>query len=79
LFVGDFGSRRLTTPDPGEQLQGGTRTWHAVTESADLRVEVVDETCVDTMSGEQLPSQVTVTLEGTVLRGCGRDLENPWQ
>lgn len=79
LFVGDFGSRRLITPDPGEQLQDGSRTWHAVTESADLRVEVVDAGCIDTMSGEQLPSQVTVTLDGTVLRGCGRDLENPWQ
>jgi len=79
LFVGDFGSSRLIAPDPGEQLRDGTRTWHAITESADLRVDVVAETCIDTMSGAQLPSQVTVTLDGTVLRGCGRDLENPWQ
>jgi len=79
LFVGDFGMRRLTTPDPGEQLHDGTRTWHAVTESADLQVEVVQETCIDKMSGAQLPSRVTVTLDATVLQGCGRDLDNPWQ
>jgi putative lipoprotein len=79
LFVGDFGSRRVVTPDPGEQAQDGARTWHAVTESADLKVEVVQETCIDNMSGEQLPDRVTVTLDATVLYGCGRDLENPWQ
>jgi len=79
LFVADYGMRRVAAPDPGEQVRDGTRSWHAVTDSADLRVEVLQETCADTMSGEEFPSRVTATLDGVVLRGCGRDLDYPWE
>ena len=71
--------RRANTPDPGEQVEGSARRWHAITESADLRVEIVDEPCVDTMSGEVFTSRVTVTLGAEILYGCGRDLDYPWE
>ena len=79
LFVGDYGMQRVRTPDPGPQLQGQVKTWHATTESADLQVEVVDDLCRDTMSGEEFSSRVTVTLGGEVYRGCGRALDYPWE
>ena len=79
LFVGDYGMQRVSTPDPGQQLQGRAKTWHAITESADLRVEVIDDSCVDTMSGEQFSSQVTIVLNGQTLYGCGRALDYPWE
>ena len=79
LFTGDTGMRRRLTPDPGALVQGQRRRWHAVTEAVDLQVEVIDEPCVDTLSGETFPSGVTVTLDGETLYGCGRELDHPWQ
>ena len=79
MMVSDYGMKRVITPDPGVSREDGTRVYHAVTESADLRVEIVEETCFDTMVDESYPSQVTVTLNGEVLRGCGRDLDYPWE
>lgn len=35
---------------------------------------VVDRLCTDTMSGEGYPTQVTLTVEGQTLQGCGRFL-----
>jgi putative lipoprotein len=79
LFDGGSGMRRVASPDPGQQLNGQIRTWHAVTESADLQVEVEDNVCTDSMSGQKLPSKVTVTLDGHVYSGCGRGLDYPWE
>lgn len=79
LLVTDYGMQRVVTPDPGLTREGAARRYHAVTESADLTVEIVDETCFDTMADASYPSQVTATLNGQVLRGCGRDLDYPWE
>ncbi len=79
LFIGGSGMRRVASPDPGQQLKRETRTWHAITESADLQVEILNDTCTDSMSAEEFPSRVTVTLDGQVYFGCGRDLEYPWE
>ncbi|MCB1700739.1 MAG: MliC family protein [Pseudomonadales bacterium] len=79
LFVGDYGMQRVATPDPGAQAQGDVRSWHAITESADLRVEVVEQPCADTMADEVYPSAVRVTLNGEMFQGCGRNLEYPWE
>jgi putative lipoprotein len=79
LFLGDYGTRRLLTLDPGVQLQGNVRRYHSVTGPADLQAEIIDEPCIDTMSGEAFPSRVTITLDGAILYGCGRDLDYPWE
>lgn len=79
LFLGDYGMRRVATPNPGVQLQGNIRRYHAVTESADLQVEIAEEPCSDTMSGEVFPNQVMVTLDNDIFYGCGRDLDYPWE
>lgn len=79
LLVTDYGSTRLLAPDPGEQMQGHSRVYEAVTAAGQLRVEIIDEDCYDSMSGEEFPSQVTVGHDGKILYGCGRNLDHPWQ
>lgn len=79
LFVGDYGMQRVVMPDPGAQATAGGRSYHAVTEANDLRVEISEQACADTMSGEIMPSSVTLTLNGRILGGCGRSLDYPWE
>lgn len=79
LFVGGYGTQRVLTPGPVAQANDKGVSYHAITEANDLMVEVVDAVCADTMSGELFPSQVTVTLNGRVLYGCGRALDYPWE
>jgi membrane-bound inhibitor of C-type lysozyme/uncharacterized membrane protein len=79
LFVGDYGMQRVMVPDPQEEQLGPTRSYHAITEANDLRVEIVDGSCTDTMKGDSFPSQVLVYLNGTALPGCGRSLAYPWE
>jgi len=78
LFVGDYGMLRVVMPDPGVQPEGRVRVYHAVNGANDLRVEILDEPCNDTMSGEPFPASVTVTLNGARFYGCGRTLDYPW-
>jgi membrane-bound inhibitor of C-type lysozyme/uncharacterized membrane protein len=79
LFVGDYGMQRVMLPDPGATSSGELRTFHAVSDSNDLRIEIRGQSCSDDMSGERFPSQVILELNGATLRGCGRDLEHPWE
>ena len=79
LFVGDYGMERVVVPDPGEERDGPTRIYQASGDGHELRVEVVDEICTDTMKGDSFPSRVTLRLDGTTYWGCGRDLNSPWQ
>lgn len=79
LFVGDYGMQRTMLPDPGEQLAGSVRIYHAVSASNDLRVKIEDTPCTDSMQGDSFPSKVSIQHNGSVYRGCGRELEIPWQ
>ena len=79
LFVGDYGMLRVMVSDPGEQLEGSTRVYHVVEGANDLRLEIVDDPCVDSMNGDDFPSQVSVQLNGRSFWGCGRMLDHPWQ
>ena len=78
LFVADYGSQRVMVPDQGEETDGPARVHYGATATHELRVGIVDEPCVDTMSGDMLPSQVWVTFNGTEYQGCGRNLDYPW-
>jgi putative lipoprotein len=79
LFVGDYGMQRLLLADPGVQRIGGRRVYHAVEQGGDLRVEITDQTCHDSMQGEAFPAAVLLHLNGVEYRGCGRDLDHPWE
>ncbi len=78
LFVGDYGSQRVLVPYAGAERVGPARVYHGAAAAHDLRVEIVDEPCVDTMSGEAFPSRVAVTFDGTAYQGCGQTLDYPW-
>jgi putative lipoprotein len=75
LYVGDYGEQRVSTPDPGVQVAGQSRSYRARTEAAELSVDILETPCFDTMSGEAFPAAVTATVNGRQLHGCGRDLE----
>ena len=73
-FIYQYGERELFTPLPEGRTdpESGRLTYHTVTESHDLRVDIEEQDCSDTMSGEAFPTTVHVTLGGTLYRGCGR-------
>lgn len=79
LLVGDYGMRRVMLADPGEQAVGDRRLYHAVEKGDDLRVEISAESCIDSMKGNRYPASVLLHLNGVEYRGCGMDLEYPWQ
>jgi membrane-bound inhibitor of C-type lysozyme/uncharacterized membrane protein len=79
LLVADYGKTRVMAADPVEHVQGATRVYLADAPAGPLRVEVVDEPCHDTMSGEAFAAQVTVSYDQHSWYGCGRPLDYPWQ
>ncbi len=79
LFVASYGMERIVLPDPGVQVDGNTRSYHSVSGPHEFRVEIVNETCTDTMKGDEFPSETSVLFDGQVYRGCGMDLTIPWE
>lgn len=80
-FTYDYGKGTAVTPAARVSVDSstGTRTYHAVAEANDLRVEIVPVSCNDSMSGRQFPATVSVTLNGRTFRGCGEELATPYQ
>jgi heat shock protein HslJ/uncharacterized membrane protein len=74
-FIGDYGERRVHTPapEPEADVAGGV-TYRAKTEATDLVVTIRRSDCRDVMSGEPMTHDVTVVVNGTEYRGCGRVL-----
>ena len=80
-FTYDYGKGTAVTPATRAQVDSstGTRTYRAVTEANDLRVEIVPVRCTDVMSGKSFPATVSVTMNGRNFRGCGEELATPYQ
>mgnify|MGYP000272675929 CR=1 FL=1 len=78
LFVGEFGAQRVLVPAAVEETVGLVRVYHGATATHDVRIEIVDQPCADSMSGETFPSRVAVTLDSSVYQGCGQHLDYPW-
>ncbi|GEK47551.1 hypothetical protein HPA02_18340 [Bisbaumannia pacifica] len=71
-FADPFGGFDVRTPLPeAESLEPGGRAYHAQTEAHALRVEILPETCRDSMAGAPFETRVTVTLDGERFEGCG--------
>ena len=72
VLVTDYGESRteLTLDEPSADRQARTTRW----EARDLILEVIGRPCRDSMSGEELESEVRLTWQGRSLRGCGRAL-----
>ena len=80
-FTYDYGKGTAVTPAARASVNSstGTRTYHAVAEANDLRVEIVPVVRTDAMSGKPFAATVTVTLGGRSFRGCGENLTTPYQ
>lgn len=70
----DYGQSevRAATPEPVTNPHSGARTYRAAPDGHQLVVEITQDPCSDTMSGEAFPATVTVKLDDRTLQGCGR-------
>jgi len=73
LLVTDDGQRRVRAPAPEPVIGEQHRRYHVITEDHELRVEIEDSPCYDTMSGERFEASVMVVLDGKRHQGCGRE------
>ena len=54
----------VRTPAPEADVIEAGRRYHAITETHDLLIEILDQSCHDSMSGEYHQATVSVTLDG---------------
>ncbi|MDP2496400.1 MAG: MliC family protein [Candidatus Palauibacterales bacterium] len=75
-LVYDYGEGELTvaTPELVFQNSGDVRSVRFKTSDSTLQVTIDDKSCV-AMSGTEFPTTVTVDVDGTSYRGCGRWLD----
>ena len=79
LFVGDYGMNRALFLSPTQDTVGALTVYTASMNKEELRVEVLDELCTDTMKGDTFASKVTVYLDEKSYTGCGNTLTNNWK
>ncbi|MGQ0640459.1 MAG: COG3650 family protein [Gemmatimonadaceae bacterium] len=72
--LADYGEKKVTTPVPAPRDSAGTTIYNVRTEAHHLTIRIQLVACADAMSGEQMTHTVTINLDGTEYRGCGRDL-----
>ena len=76
VFVGDYGERRIefATPQPVVKQDETITTYTAQVEGHFLRTTIEGRSCTDSMSGEQFETTVSVEVNDTLYRGCGKAL-----
>jgi heat shock protein HslJ len=67
----NFGQDRIVAAAPKATVSGGTTTYVARTNQGDLTATIVNQLCVDSMSGMPHPQSVTVVVGDKTLTGCG--------
>ncbi len=79
LFVGQYGNERVLMTEPVSSTEGEVSIYSASNGLNEMKVEIVDEPCTDTMAGDNFASQVTVTYAGKTYQGCGATLTSDWE
>lgn len=74
-YIGNYGQDTVITSVPDPQKEQQRTVYGAKTEDHELKIEISDKSCTDSMSGFKFPSTVSVTIDGETFEGCGRDLE----
>lgn len=76
VLVTDYGEERYAFPTPAVEERRAERrsVFKAAAGGHALEVLLEPRECRDTMSGEVFETTVTVTVDGSTLRGCGRPL-----
>jgi putative lipoprotein len=67
-----YGERMATTPVPKPTVDGGVTRYQSSGDGHTLDVKISGGPCSDGMSDQTYPLTVTVAIDGTDLRGCGR-------
>jgi len=74
-YLGDYGATLLVFPALAPFPTDLTAAeYQAAVNSTSLKLTIREAQCTDTMSGEQFTHEVTLTIDGRELRGCGRRL-----
>jgi putative lipoprotein len=75
-FVYDYGEGDvvLHSPDPEFDEAARRTVYHGESGDLEIRLQIEENPCSDTMSGEQFEATVTVEFRGRIYRGCGRAL-----
>lgn len=71
VLLTNFGQTRLVVPTPAARVSGAKTKYVARTDQGELTATIVDQLCVDSMSGMPHPQSVTVVVGGQALAGCG--------
>jgi len=74
VFVTDYGEfqHSVNTPQPVTDQNTRKTTYNVENAEHDLTVEILGQSCEDTMSGEIFEATVTVKLDGKTYKGCGK-------
>lgn len=67
------GATRTTLPAPKPEAIPSGRKYTASTDGRVVTAMVLDRVCHDTMTGMPRPNTVEVTIDRTILKGCGGD------
>jgi putative lipoprotein len=71
----NYANNRAVAPTPSPQSVEEAKIYEVKTESHRIRIIIQQESCIDTMSGEQFESKVTMHLDDETFTGCGRRLD----
>ena len=71
-MIANYGNNRVVTPVPSPQSTEEGTIYEAETEAHKIRIVIQQESCRDTMSGEEFESKVTVNLDTETFIGCGK-------
>ena len=76
ILITDYGSTQHEFRLPKPEIDKTNRITRYQSKDSDheLILMISGEACLDSMSGEEFSSKATVTLDGKILRGCGRAL-----
>jgi membrane-bound inhibitor of C-type lysozyme/uncharacterized membrane protein len=76
VFVTDYGKSGYEFPfaKPLVDDEAGRTVYRTSSGERELTIVLEGDGCYDTMSGEEFETTVTVVLDGTEYRGCGRTL-----
>ena len=72
-----YGEMQATVPAPQPRVTATVTTLESSGDGHVMKVEITAGPCSDGMSDQSYPLNVSVDIDGTALRGCGRWLTTP--